>query len=140
MNNTTKERNLKLNELFNSSLTVEQVIKEVLKETTDFAYFFVFSANSIDNEKTKYFEKNKVQIKNIILNIISTQKLSFDKFYNLILIYTEDNFGKFDSFLKKSIDTKINDKNIKLLKILLDIEVDRNYLEDKLTSLAEVIN
>ena len=50
MNNTTKERNLKLNELFNSSLTVEQVIKEVLKETTDFAYFFVFSANSIDNE------------------------------------------------------------------------------------------
>ena len=140
MNNTTKERNLKLNELFNSNLTVEQVIKEVLKETTDLAYFFVFSANSIDNEKTKYFEKNKVQIKNIILNIISTQKLSFDKFYNLILIYTEDNFEKFDSFLKKSIDTKINDKNIKLLKILLDIEVDRNYLENKLTSLAEVIN
>ena len=140
MNNTTKERDLKLTKLFNSKLTVEQVIKEVLKENTDFAYFFIFSANSIDNEKTKYFEKNKVQIKNIILNIISTQKLSFDKFYNLILIYTEDNFGKFDSFLKKSIDTKINDKNIKLLKILLDIEVDRNYLENKLTSLAEVIN
>lgn len=140
MNNTTKERNLKLNELFNSSLTVEQVIKEVLKETTDFAYFFVFSANSIDNEKNEYFKKNKVQIKKIILNIISKQKLSFDKFYNLILIYTEDDFKNLDSFFKKSIETKINDKNIKLLKLLIDMEVDRNNLEDYLKGLDELIN
>ena len=140
MNNTTKERDLKLTKLFNSNLTVEQVIKEVLKETTDLAYFFVFSANSIDNEKTKYFEKNKVQIKKIILNIISKQKLSFDKFYNLILIYTEDDFKNLDSFFKKSIETKINDKNIKLLKLLIDMEVDRNNLEDYLKGLDELIN
>ena len=140
MNNTTKKRILKLTKLFNSNLTVEQVIKELLKENTDFTYCFVFSADSEDNEKTEYFEKNKVQIKNVIMNIISTQKLSFDKFYNIMLIYTEDDPRKLDSFFKKSINTKINEKNIKLFKILLDMEVDRNYLEDKLTSLAELIN
>ena len=140
MNNTTKERDLKLNKLFNSDLNVDQFIEEILKKDTDFAYFFVFSADSPDNEKNEYFEKNKLELKSKILSIISTQNLSFDKFYNLILIYTEDNFKKFDSFLKKLIDTQPNDKNIKLLKLLLDMEVDRNYLEDKLTSLAELIN
>ena len=137
MNNTTEKRNLKLNHLFNSNLSVKQVINEILKEDTDFAYFFVFSTNTIYNSKTKYFENNKTEIKNIILNIISTQNLSFDKFYNLMLIYYEDHF---DCNLKEFINMEFNKKNIELLKILLDMEVKKDDLEKNLSVLSKLIN
>lgn len=139
MNNTTKERNLKLNQLFNSNISIDQVINEILKEDTDFAYFFVFSHDSMDNNITEYFEKNKSEIKNKILNIISTKNLSFDKFYNLILIYTEDNFDNFSIMQKELINTKFNKKNIELLNILLDMDLDKNNLEENLTRFAKLI-
>lgn len=137
MKNTIKKRNLKLNQLFNSNLSIEQVLNKVLEEDVDFAYFFVFSTNSINNKKTEYFERNKTEIKNNILNIISTKKLSFDKLYNLILIYFEDDF---DCDLKEFSNMKINEKNIKLLRILLDMEVKKDDLERNLSSLAKLIN
>lgn len=121
---------------------VELKIEEILKGTQD-PFFLVFEREN--NGMTRFYERNKEEIRKTIEQIIQNRKINLMQLYDLSVVYFEDKLvtyqEKNSELMEKLIAmSNVNSKNLKLLNIFAAMcENNPDILEKYISDLSDLL-